>query len=85
VQIDASGRAEVVLPVAVGTNSQSPPALACYTTSSVTAANIAWLAVSDGYTTSTTSFCAMVFRDGRWNAVLSRGIANWFAAFVVVY
>jgi hypothetical protein len=55
--------------------------MACYTTSGT---STVWLAVNDGWST-TSTYCALVFSGGVWNAVMNNGIAGWTAAFVVVY
>jgi len=55
--------------------------MACYMTSGT---STVWLAVNDGYST-TSTFCGLVLSGGVWNAVMSRGIPGWTAAFVIVY
>lgn len=82
--IGANRGAVQLLPAAVGTDPTKPPALACYITDSLTAATVVWLKVEDGYST-VSPFCGLVFADGRWTAVLTRAVAGYYAAFVVVY
>jgi hypothetical protein len=72
------------LPAAAGTDPTKPPAIACYTTDSLSSDPVVWLRVDDGYT-STSMFCGLVFSDGVWSVVLSRGIPGYWAAFVVLY
>jgi hypothetical protein len=87
VSISSTGAAVQNLPAAVGSATQSPPSVACYTSDGIPSSSgqFGWLAVADGTTTTNSAYCGLVFSNGTWNVVLSRGIPGWFAAFVVVY
>ncbi len=81
--INSDGGAVASLPLAAGTSQNNPPSLACYIGQ---VGGTVWLSVSDGYTIGTTTFCGLVFDQGRFRAVMSRGpTPGWVAAFVVVY
>ncbi|MCA2992048.1 hypothetical protein [Gemmatimonas sp.] len=84
VQLSAAGTATVALPAAIGNLSRAP-SLTCYLAQDISTATVAWLSVADGFNSTTSPSCGLVFRDGAWSAVMIRGIANWYAAFVVVY
>jgi hypothetical protein len=77
-------KAEVVLPVAVGTNPLSPPAMSCYV--SPTPATGVWFAVNDGFSLDT-PWCAALYSvaDGAWVAQMYLVPAGWTSAFVIVY
>ena len=80
--VNPSGAATVILPAAVGTDFNRPPALACYMGST---AMTVWLAVSDAYSVSGSAYCALTFFSGTWMATMSRALPGWVAAFVIVY
>jgi hypothetical protein len=73
----------VALPAAVGSSPMNPPAMACYM-SNVAQFPGVWLAVSDGFTT-TSTWCAVSLSGGTWYAGMHSMIVGWTAAFVVVY
>lgn len=79
----ASGTVSVNLPAAVGSNVLSPPALACYLTSSP--ATGVWIVVSDGYWTVNTPWCGLTLSGATWIATMFNAPIGWTAAFVVVY
>lgn len=81
VPLSTTGSASQALPAAAGT-ATNPPLIACYT-AEATLPTI-WLAVNDGWSTNST-YCGLVFNNGVWNVVMSRGLSGWLAAFIVVY
>lgn len=80
--LDADGEAVVALPTTVGTVIAQPPAVTCYTTSSVGTG--VWLHVADGFTVDA-PYCAVTFVGGGWRVEMAQGVPGWVAAWVVVY
>lgn len=84
VTIAGDGYAEQALPAAFGTNPSQPPLLACHI-AEVRSEGL-WQPVSDGYTASNRTVCALVFdvQENRWYAVLIAAPPGWTVAFSVI-
>jgi hypothetical protein len=64
--------------------SNAKPVLTCYLTSSLTPP-VAWLLVSDGFSTNS-ALCGLVqATDGSWSAGMIRAPAFWFYYMVVIW
>ena len=83
----SAGIASVSLPSAVGTDANKPPSVSCYIGSPTQFPGV-WLAVNDGDSISTSSWCATSFAAATgWIASMHNvpTTGGWVAAFVVVY
>ncbi|HUT57404.1 MAG TPA: hypothetical protein VNA25_05975 [Phycisphaerae bacterium] len=80
--VNSAGDAAASLPVAAGTNIDSPPAMVCYVGSLT---SYVWIPVASTLTASRAPSCGLVLSGGRWNAVMVYGPAGWVAAFVIIY
>jgi hypothetical protein len=82
-QIGSSGSATRTLPSDI--SSSSLPALACYITNSISGSTVAWLAVSDG-SSSTSPFCGIgQLSNGTLAVTILNVPVGWYYYFVVVY
>lgn len=70
------------LPAAAGTDPAKPPVLACYVAEFQTGP---WISVNDGFTSSGTPWCYLIFQQGSWRAAMTNVSPGWWAAFVIVY
>jgi hypothetical protein len=82
-QVTSSGSATRALPSDIPTTSL--PVLACYITNSISGSTVAWLAVTDG-SSSTSPFCGIGRLSTGGLAVSILNVpAGWYYYFVVVY
>ena len=82
-QITSSGSATRTLPAEV--SSATLPALACYITNSISGTTVAWLAVADGWS-STSPACGIGrLSSGQMAVTIINVPVGWYYYFVVVY